>query len=70
MASDMVPNHMGIYSKWVIEKPDYFLQRNEPPYPNYSFSGPNLSEDDRVEIRIEDQYYTRKDASSCFPEKR
>jgi glycosidase len=66
MASDMVPNHMGIYSKWVIEKPDYFLQRNEPPYPNYSFSGPNLSEDDRVEVRIEDQYYTRKDAAVVF----
>ncbi len=66
LASDMVPNHMGIYSKWVIEKPDYFLQRNEPPYPNYTFNGPNLSEDDRVEIRIEDQYYTRKDAAVVF----
>ncbi len=66
MASDMVPNHMGIYSKWVVEKPDYFLQRNEPPYPNYSFNGQNLSEDDRVEIKIEDQYYTRKDAAVVF----
>jgi len=69
MASDMVPNHMGIFSKWVIEKPDYFLQRNEPPYPNYSFGGPNLSEDDRVEIKIEDQYYTRKDAAVVFQRK-
>ena len=66
MASDMVPNHMGIYSKWVVEKPDYFLQRDEPPYPNYSFSGQNLSEDDRVEVRIEDQYYSRKDAAVVF----
>ncbi len=69
MASDMVPNHTGIFSKWVIEKPDYFLQRNEPPYPNYSFNGPNLSEDDRVEVRIEDQYYTRKDAAVVFQRK-
>ncbi|HSW55466.1 MAG TPA: alpha-amylase family glycosyl hydrolase, partial [Ignavibacteriaceae bacterium] len=69
IASDMVPNHMGIYSKWVTEKPDYFLQRNEPPYPNYSFNGPNLSEDDRVEVRIEDQYYTRKDAAVVFQRK-
>jgi len=69
MASDMVPNHMGIYSKWVIEKPDYFLQRNEPPYPNYTFNGQNLSEDDRVEIRIEDQYYSRKDAAVVFQRK-
>ncbi len=69
MASDMVPNHMGIYSKWVVEKPDYFLQRNEPPYPNYSFTGQNLSEDDRVEVRIEDQYYNRKDAAVVFQRK-
>jgi glycosidase len=66
MASDMVPNHTGIYSKWVIEKPDYFLQRDDSPYPNYSFTGPNLSEDNRIEIRIEDQYYTRKDAAVVF----
>ncbi len=66
MASDMVPNHMGVYSKWVVEKPEYFLQRNEPPYPNYSFTGQNLSEDERVEIKIEDQYYTRKDAAVVF----
>jgi len=69
MASDMVPNHTGIFSKWVVEKPDYFLQRNEPPYPNYSFTGPNLSEDDRVEVRIEDNYYTRKDAAVVFQRK-
>ncbi len=69
MASDMVPNHTGIYSKWVVEKPDYYLQRNEPPYPNYSFNGPNLSEDDRVEVRIEDQYYNRKDAAVVFQRK-
>ncbi len=69
MASDMVPNHTGIYSKWVIEKPDYFLQRNEPPYPNYSFNGSNLSEDERVEIRIEDKYYERKDAAVVFERK-
>jgi glycosidase len=69
MASDMVPNHTGIFSKWVVEKPDYYLQRNEPPYPNYSFNGPNLSEDDRVEVRIEDQYYNRKDAAVVFQRK-
>lgn len=69
MASDMVPNHTGIYSKWIIEKPDYFLQRNEPPYPNYTFTGPNLSEDGRVEIRIEDKYYDRKDAAVVFQRK-
>ncbi|HSD62141.1 MAG TPA: alpha-amylase family glycosyl hydrolase [Ignavibacteriaceae bacterium] len=66
MASDMVPNHMGIYSKWVIEKPYYFIQREDPPYPSYSFYGPDLSEDGRVAIRIEDKYYSRSDAAVVF----
>lgn len=66
IASDMVPNHTGIYSKWVVEKPDYFIQTNYPPYPSYSFTGPNLSDDDRVEVRIEDKYYSRQDAAVVF----
>ena len=66
MASDMVPNHTGIYSKWVIEKPYYFIQRDDPPYPSYSFSGPDLSDDQRVAVRIEDKYYARSDAAVVF----
>jgi len=62
----MVPNHTGIYSKWVIEKPDYFLQSAEPPFPSYKFTGSNLSDDDRVEVRIEDNYYNRSDAAVVF----
>jgi len=66
LSSDMVPNHMGIYSKWVVEKPDYFIQNKVPPYPNYKFNGPNLSDDDRVEVRVEDQYYAKTDAAVVF----
>jgi glycosidase len=66
MASDMVPNHTGIYSKWVIEKPYYFMQRDDPPFPSYSFNGPDLSDDDRVALRIEDKYYARTDAAVVF----
>lgn len=66
LASDMVPNHTGIYSKWVIEKPDYFIQRNDPPFPGYTFNSPNLSDDQRVDIRIEDKYYNRTDAAVVF----
>ncbi len=69
VASDMVPNHTGIYSKWVVEKPDYFIQTNYPPFPNYSFTGPNLSDDDRVEVRIEDKYYSQQDAAVVFQRK-
>ncbi len=66
LASDMVPNHTGAYSKWVIEKPGYFIQTDMPPFPNYTFYSPNLSDDSRVEIRIEDRYYSREDAAVVF----
>ncbi len=66
LASDMVPNHTGTYSKWVIEKPEYFIQTDVSPYPNYTFYSPNLSDDSRVEIRIEDKYYSREDAAVVF----
>ncbi len=66
LASDMVPNHTGVYSKWVIEHPDYFIQSPSPPFPNYSFTGENLSEHPHVEIRIEDGYYRKTDAAVVF----
>ena len=66
LASDMVPNHMGIDSKWVIENPDWFLFRSESPFPVYQFEGPDLSTDPRVEIKIEDHYYDQTDAAVVF----
>jgi glycosidase len=66
LASDMVPNHMGIDSDWVIEHPDWFLFRWESPFPVYRFDGPNLSNDGRVEIKIEDHYYEQTDAAVVF----
>jgi glycosidase len=66
LASDMVPNHMGIDSRWVIEHPDWFLSLPYPPYPSYSFNGPDVASDGRVEIKIEDHYYERTDAAVVF----
>lgn len=66
LASDMVPNHMGIDSDWVVNHPDWFLSLDYSPYPNYSFNGPNLSNDDRVGIYLEDHYYDRTDAAVVF----
>jgi len=45
LASDMVPNHVGIYSRWVVEHPDWFVSLDYSPFPSYSFNGPDLSED-------------------------
>jgi glycosidase len=66
LASDMVPNHMGIDSRWVIEHPERFLSLSASPFPAYRFDGPNLSDDHRVEIKIEDRYYDRSDAAVVF----
>ena len=66
LASDMVPNHMGIDSPWVMDHPEWFISRWDSPYPAYSFNGPDLSHDGRVEIKIEDHYYEQSDAAVVF----
>lgn len=66
LASDMVPNHMGIDSDWVMDHPDWFISLDYPPFPSYSFNGQNLSNNDHVGIYLEDHYYSRSDASVVF----
>ncbi len=66
LASDMVPNHMGIDSSWVIEHPNWFISLGYSPFPSYSFNGPDLSPDGRVGLYIEDHYYDRSDAAVVF----
>ena len=66
LASDMVPNHMGIDSQWVYEQPDWFISMPYSPFPSYTFTGENLSDDPRVTIQIEDHYYDRTDAAVVF----
>ena len=66
MASDMVPNHVGIDGRWVAEHPDWFISLDHPPFPSYTFSGPDLSHDERVGILLEDHYYDRSDAAVVF----
>ena len=66
LASDMVPNHMGIDSRWVVEHPDWFLARSDSPYPGYTYGGADLSDDTRVAIQIEDHYWDSSDAAVVF----
>lgn len=66
LGSDMVPNHMGIDSRWVIEHPDWFVSLDHSPFPSYTFNGPDLSPDPAVSIYLEDHYYNRSDASVVF----
>jgi hypothetical protein len=66
LAADMVPNHTGIDSTWVRERPELFMSRSDCPFPGYSFNGPDLSGDGRVGIWLEDHYWDRSDAAVVF----
>ena len=66
LAADMVPNHMGIDSTWVVERPDLFVSSPYPPFEAYSFTGGDLSSDDRVVIQLEDHYWDSSDAAVVF----
>lgn len=66
LASDMVPNHTGMDARWIVEKPDLFMQRKDNPFPQYTFNGPNLSHDSRVAIYLEDHYYSKSDCAVVF----
>ena len=66
LASDMVPNHMGIDSPWVCEHPEWFVSLDHSPFPAYRFNGEDISSDPRVAIYLEDHYYDRSDAAVVF----
>jgi glycosidase len=66
LAVDMVPNHTGLYSRWIVEHPDWFVQTSQPPFPGYAFNGPDLSEDPGIGLFIEDGYWNRRDAAVVF----
>ncbi|MDR0587309.1 MAG: alpha-amylase, partial [Treponema sp.] len=66
LGSDMVPNHTGIDSRWMIEHPDRFLQLPYSPFPGYNFNCGNLSGRDDITVQIEEHYFTRTDAAVVF----
>ncbi len=66
LGCDMVPNHTGIDSPWVVGHPDWFIQAKSNPSPDFKYNCPNLSSDQRAEIRIEEGYYTQTGAAEVF----
>lgn len=66
MAGDMVPNHMGLDSSWVVHHPERFTQVPYAPYPNYRFTGADLCEHPDVSLRLEDGYWDHSDAAVVF----
>ncbi|MBR7064522.1 MAG: alpha-amylase, partial [Treponema sp.] len=53
-------------SKWIVEKPNLFIQRQDCPFPQYSFTGENRSLDERVGVYLEDHYYDKTDCAVIF----
>ncbi|MDR0442033.1 MAG: alpha-amylase [Treponema sp.] len=66
LGSDMVPNHTGIDSRWMVEHPDRFLQLSYPPFPTYNYNCGNLSGRDDITVQIEEHYFSRSDAAVVF----
>lgn len=69
LASDMVPNHTAIDSRWVNEHPEWFLQLPYNPMPQYTFNGEDLSDQDDIGIYLEDKYYSKSDCAVVFKRK-
>ncbi|UTC67146.1 MULTISPECIES: alpha-amylase family glycosyl hydrolase [unclassified Treponema] len=66
MAADMVPNHTGLDSKWIMEDPNLFLQTRESPFPAYNYDTENLSRDGRTSVYLEKGYYSKTDCAVVF----
>ena len=63
---DMVPNHTGIDSPWVINHPEWFIYSQENPRNEFSFNSPDLSSDEKAGIFLEEGYYTQSGAAEVF----
>ncbi len=63
LACDMVPNHTGLDSDWMISEPDLFLHVPYPPFPAYTYTGEDLCGHSDVGVYLEDHYYDRTDAA-------
>jgi len=66
LASDMVPNHTGVDSEWVLNRPERFIQLPYPPFPSYTYGGENLSSRQGIGIYLEDHYFEKSDAAVTF----
>ncbi len=66
LCADVVPNHTGLDSRWMVEHPDWFVQTDAPPFPGYTFDGPDLSGDPRIQVFLEDGYWRGDDAAVVF----
>lgn len=66
LASDFVPNHLGLGSPVLYSHPELFISSKSSPYPHYNFDTPNLSSNPDFVLQLEKGYYDKTDAAVCF----
>lgn len=66
IACDMVPNHTGVDSPWVLDHPDWYIGTLEKPVPTWEYNSADLSPREGIQIRLEDGYYTQQEAAEVF----
>lgn len=66
IACDMIPNHTGVDSPWVLDHPDWYIGTFEKPVPTWEYNSEDLSPREGIQVRLEDGYYTQQEAAEVF----
>ena len=63
---DMVPNHTGVDSTWILQHSDWYISVPQKPVEEFRFDSPDLSPDPRKTIMLENGYYDQSGAAEVF----
>lgn len=66
IACDMIPNHTGLDSPWLLDHPDWYIGASEKPVSTWEYNSEDLSPREGIQIRLEDGYYTQQEAAEVF----
>ncbi len=66
IACDMIPNHTGLDSPWVLDHSDWYISTFNKPVSSWEYNSEDLSPREGIQIRIEDGYYTQQEAAEVF----
>jgi len=66
LACDLVPNHTGLDSPWIIQHPEWYISSPHKPVDHWVFSSPDLLNTSEIEIHLEDGYYNETGAAEVF----
>ena len=66
LCADIVPNHTGIDSNWLLNHPDWYISVPQSPIPDFHFNSPDLSPDPAISLKLEEGYYNQTGAAEVF----